>query len=260
MSLSRLHPAVDHAVYASHEETTENRKQSLSMSKFFDFYDPLEKRYVFNSFLVVVALVEVLILVFTLIWKIDFDGIFLEQVRPTVPFPWKEYLWAAFTAPIALVFLFSLVVRGFELISREEASSVQDGEGPAKSRKRGIRRYLWVVLALLAGLIPLWGASGFAHITNAVKALGLWGSYLLIALFALALLYFPLRLLLRYQLQKKALEYQYLLTLAERYGVVPVDRELPSRLVGGGEKKIFFPAVPASLPTPAESPEEPDSK
>lgn len=230
------------------------------MSKFFDFYDPLEKRYIFNSFLVVVALVEVLILVFTLIWKIDFDGIFLEQARPAVPFPWKEYLWAAFSAPIALVFLFSLVVRGFELISREEISSAQEGEGRAKGRKSRIRLYLWVVLALLAGLIPLWGTSALAHLTTAIKALGLWGSYLLIALFALALLYFPLRLLLRYQLQKKALEYQYLLTLAERYGVGPVDRELPSQLARGGAKKIFSPAAPASLPTPDKSPKDPDSK
>ncbi len=32
------------------------------MARFFNFYDPLEKRYVFNSFLVIVAVVEVLIL------------------------------------------------------------------------------------------------------------------------------------------------------------------------------------------------------
>ncbi len=46
---------------------TENRKLKtvLHMAKFFNFYDPLEKRYVFNSFLVVVGLVEILILVFT---------------------------------------------------------------------------------------------------------------------------------------------------------------------------------------------------
>ena len=41
------------------------------MARFFNFYDPLEKRYVFNSFLVVVGLVEILILVFTLIWQMD---------------------------------------------------------------------------------------------------------------------------------------------------------------------------------------------
>ena len=48
------------------------------MARFFNFYDPLEKRYVFNSFLVVVGLVEILILVFTLIWQLD-EGIFTES-------------------------------------------------------------------------------------------------------------------------------------------------------------------------------------
>jgi hypothetical protein len=84
------------------------------MARFFNFYDPLEKRYVFNSFLVVVGLVEILILVFTLIWKIDFDAIFANEVRATVPFPWKEYLLASFVAPIVLVFLFGIIIQGFE--------------------------------------------------------------------------------------------------------------------------------------------------
>jgi hypothetical protein len=70
------------------------------MARFFDFYDPLEKRYVFNSFLVVVGLVEILILVFTLIWQMD-EGIFTEHPQ-VIPFPWSPYLLAAFVAPIAL--------------------------------------------------------------------------------------------------------------------------------------------------------------
>jgi len=48
-----------------------------------------------------------------------------------------------------------------------------------------------------------------------------------VALVALACLYFPLRLLLNYRLQKKALEYQYLAYLAERHGLVLPD---PSKL------------------------------
>ena len=72
------------------------------MARFFNFYDPLEKRYVFNSFLVVVGLVEILILVFTLIWQLD-EGIFTEHPR-VIPFPWSPYLLATFVAPIALLF------------------------------------------------------------------------------------------------------------------------------------------------------------
>ena len=58
------------------------------MARFFNFYDPLEKRYVFNSFLVVVGLVEILILVFTLIWQLD-EGIFTEH-PVVIPFPWSH--------------------------------------------------------------------------------------------------------------------------------------------------------------------------
>ncbi len=228
------------------------------MPRYFNFYDPLEKRYVFNSFLVIVALVEILILIFTLIWQID-EGIFTEQVK-VIPFPWKEYLLAAFTAPIILIFLFGVVVRGFELISREGASPAPDQGAKAKSGKRRLRRYFWGLLALGGGLLLLWGASGFAHLTSAIKALGLGGAYLLIAMLALALLYFPLRLLLRYRLQKKALEYQYLLTLAARHGVVVMDPKLSPKLAQPPEGKIIASAPPSSLPAPEKFPEEPDSK
>jgi hypothetical protein len=202
--------------------------------------------------------VEILILVFTLIWQMD-EGMFGGPVK-VIPFPWRAYLVAAFTAPIVLVFLFGVVVRGFELISREGASVAQDGEGEARGKKRGRRVYLWVALAILAGLIILWSTAGFSFLTNAVKALGLGGAYLLIAMVALALLYFPLRLLLRYRLEKKALEYQYLLTLAERYGVVLTDPKLPPGKARLGEGKKISGAEPASLPGPEDFPEKPDSK
>src|SRR4030067_2035638 len=118
------------------------------MSRYFNFHDPLEKRYIFNNFLVIVALVEVLILVFTLIWQMD-EGMFTGEVK-VIPFPWKEYLVAAFCAPIVQVFLFGLIVRGFELISRQGASGGQD---QAKEGKRRLGRYLWGLLALVAGML-----------------------------------------------------------------------------------------------------------
>jgi len=183
------------------------------MSRFFDFWDPLERRYVFNSFLVVVGLVEILILIFTLVWQIDFESLLGGEAR-TVPFPWKEYLLASFAAPIALLFLFGVIVQGFEAICREE---------PAVPRGRqGRWRYLLGLLAFLAALIYFFqGKAALTWLAGSIKGLGLGGAYLLIALMGLALLYLPLRLLLRYRLQKKALEYQYLLKLAERGLIVP---------------------------------------
>ncbi|MDD2901853.1 MAG: hypothetical protein PHU44_05415 [Syntrophales bacterium] len=224
------------------------------MSKYFNFYDPLEKRYIFNNFLVICTLVEVLILVFTLIWQMD-EGMFTGQVK-VIPFPWKEYLVAAFSAPIVLVFLFGVIVRSFELISRQGGAADPDR---AALRKRARRRFLWGLLALAAGLFLLWAAFGFTWIPGAVKVLGLGGAYLLIALLTLALLYFPLRLLLRYRPEKKALEYQYLLTLAERYGVVLVEGKIPPEVARALEEKKIASASRASLPGPEDFPEKPDS-
>jgi len=148
-----------------------------------------------------------------------------------------------------------VIVRGFELISRQGAAGDQDR---AAIRKQARRRFLWGLLAVAAGLLLIWGAFGLAFIADGVKVLGLGGTYLLVALLALALLYFPLRLLLRYRLEKKALEYQYLLTLAERYGVVLVDNKLPPEVARALEEKKKA-AAPLSLPGPAELPEKPDS-
>jgi hypothetical protein len=55
--------------------------------------------------------------------------------------------------------------------------------------------------------------------------LGLWGTYAFIGLITMAALYLPLSLWLRYRLNKKAMEYQYLLTLAERHGLILQDAD-----------------------------------
>jgi hypothetical protein len=226
------------------------------MQKFFNFYDPLEKRYVFNSFLVVVGLVEILILVFTLIWQLD-EGIFTDHPR-IIPFPWSQYLLAAFVAPIALLFLFGVVIQGFDLLCREAPASIP-GASPGKWRVRFWRlRYLLGLLLFMAVLVFVLNApAALSSIAAAIKFIGLGGSYVLIGLLALALLYLPLRLWLRYRLQKKAMEYQYLLTLAERHGVVVVDPKLHPELAAELEEKKNLAAPTMTLLTAPDFPEEP---
>jgi hypothetical protein len=97
------------------------------------------------------------------------------------------------------------------------------------------------------------GKAVFFLLTALIKAIGLGGSYLLIAVLALAFLYLPLRLWLRYRLQKKAMEYQYLLTLARRYGVVVVDPKLHPELAAALEPETNLPASNPALP-PAGGP------
>ncbi len=144
------------------------------MARFFNFYDPLEKRYVFNSFLVVVGLVEILILVFTLIWQIDED-IFTDHPK-VIPFPWSTYLLATFVAPIALLFLFGMVIQGFEMLGREApegAPGSPGGQGRFRLRRL---RYLLGLLGFMALLVFLvQGQAAFALITAGIKAMGLGG-------------------------------------------------------------------------------------
>jgi hypothetical protein len=226
------------------------------MAKFFNFYDPLEKRYVFNSFLVVVALVEILILVLTLIWQLD-EGIFTGPAK-IIPFPWTDYLLAAFVAPIALLFLFGVVIQGFDLLCRE-APGHAPGTSPGKWGLRFWRlRYLLGLLAFMAILVLVMkGKVIFPLLASAIKFIGLGGSYILIALLALAFLYLPLRLWLRYRLQTKAMEYQYLLTLAERHGVVVVDPKLHPELAAELEEKKNLAAPTMTLLTAPDFSEEP---
>jgi len=215
------------------------------MARFFNFYDPLEKRYVFNSFLVVVGLVEILILIFTLIWKSDFDAMCSTQVRAAVPFPWQAYLLAAFTAPIALLFLFGLIIQGFEMLCKDVPETDPHARGGWTAGLRRFR-YLLGLLAFMAVLfLFLRGKAVFSLLSSAIKFIGLGGAYGLVALLALALLYLPLRLWLRYRLQKQAMEYQYLLTLAERHGVVIVDPKRHPELAAALEakKNLAAPAV-----------------
>ena len=152
------------------------------MVRFFDFYDPLERRYVFNSFLVVVALVELLILVFTFIWQIDFEGIFGTSARTLTPFPWKEYLLASFIAPIALLFLFGLIIQGFEVLCQPPEKTQGTGGGRIWQA-----RYLLGLLVFMAFLVFFFsGKAAFALIASGIKAIGLGGAYLVIALLVLA--------------------------------------------------------------------------
>ncbi len=194
------------------------------MSRFFNLHDPREKKYIFNSFLVFVVVMEIIILVATIIWQID-EGWFGGEVR-VVDFPWKEYLVVAFLAPVVMIFLFGIVIRGFDLLNLPEADNGNaTGTFWRRSHKFSLISYilgLAILLAFFYGVI--YPEKVLRYLKALFSALGLWGTYVVIGIVALSMLYFPISLLLRYRLAKKAMEYQYLLTLAERYGVI-VDRD-----------------------------------
>jgi hypothetical protein len=191
------------------------------MSRFFNLHDPGEKKYIFNSFLIFVAVVEIIILAVTIIWQID-EGWFGGEVK-VIPFPWKEYLVVTCLAPVVMIFLFGIIIRGFDLLNTAEVGVPKDG-GKFWRRlghKFSLITYLLglsVLFAFFYGLI--YPEKVLLYLKALFSTLGLWGTYVVIGILALSMLYFPISLLLRYRLAKKAMEYQYLLTLAERHGVL----------------------------------------
>lgn len=200
------------------------------MSRFFDIHDAGEKKYIFNSFLIFVVIVELIILAATILWQID-EGWFGGEVK-VIPFPWKEYLVVSCIAPVVMIFLFGIIIRGFDLLNAANAE-----ETPRAGKvwrvfchKCSLVSYLLglaVLFAFVYGLI--YPEKVLLYLKSLFATLGLWGMYVVIGVIALSMLYFPISLLLRYRLAKKAMEYQYLLALAERHGVI-VDR-VSGRLV-----------------------------
>jgi len=170
-----------------------------------------------------------------------------------IPFPWKEYLFAAFAAPLILLFLFGVIVRGFQAFG-PEADDVTEPPAEGEPARRRHRCQFFLGLAAFLALLILWfyGRQVLALLALCLKTLGLGGTYLLVALVALASLYLPLRLLLQYRLKKRALAYQYLVYLAERHGVVLRDPKELAALKGSELPESAPPdaAPPGQLPLP----------
>lgn len=223
------------------------------MSKFFDLHDQVEKKYLFNSFLVFVGLVEVLIFFATLIWQLD-EGWFGGEVK-VIPFPWKEYLIMAFLAPVVMIFLFGLIVRGFDLLSYNPGA---EGSGRQRfwrrlNHRRAVVSYILGLLFLFAfGYSLLYPAAVIPYLRALFRAVGLWGLYIFIGLLALAFLYLPISLWLRYRLAKKAMEYHYLMTLAEKHGLV-VD-QASGRILPGPQADLPAAQDPSAQDVPQALP------
>jgi hypothetical protein len=150
-----------------------------------------------------------------------------------------------------MLFLFGMVVRGFQAFGPEAEAGAGQPENGRPARRRH-RFQFFLGLAAFLGLLSLWfyGREVLALATLFLKTLGLGGSYLLVAVVALTALYLPLRLFLKYRLQKRALEYQYLAYLAEHHGVVIRDLK---ELAAPTQKDLKPAEDQALLPPPASS-------
>ncbi|MBM4286719.1 MAG: hypothetical protein FJ135_00975 [Deltaproteobacteria bacterium] len=221
------------------------------MSRFFSLHGPGEKKYIFNSFLVFVLVVEIIILGVTIIWQMD-EGWFGGEVK-VIPFPWQEYLLVAFIAPVVMMLVFGIIVRGFDLLQVPGT----DHDRPGKRiwqrfcHKCSLISYIMGLMALFAFVFGLlYPETVLVYLQGLFSTLGLWGTYVVIGIMALSMLYFPISLLLRYRLAKKAMECEYLLTLSERYGVI-IDKA-SGRVIPPGERPEAGHSLPQHPDTPAK--------
>jgi hypothetical protein len=126
-------------------------------------------------------------------------------------------------APIVMIFLFGIIIRGFDLLNPPDAPGPADAGKwwPRLFHKCSLISYLLglaFIFTFFYGL--MYPEKVLLYFKSLFSTLGLWGTYVIIGIFALSMLYFPISLLLRYRLAKKAMEYQYLLSLAQRHGVI----------------------------------------
>jgi hypothetical protein len=190
-----------------------------------------EVKNLFFSYLTTMLLVEGLIFFFSFINHLATDG---------SPFPWKPYLFATFITPIAITFVFGLILLTFNrfFFSRPAASADgSTGLSFSGSWEKGERvaTFLQLIhrLPLLFSLFLLITATALAYklediviyIAEAGATTARYLFFTLIGVLVIAAIGVALWVFLSYRLKNKTLtsEHEYRMQLIERFGMVLLE-------------------------------------
>ena len=179
-----------------------------------DLFHKDELKKFFIRYLVLIGCLEVLI----------FFICFLTQLEPfDIPFPWKEYFFAAFTIPIAITFLLGIIIIAFntyyfkdggetEALLAEEGLSTYDAPSAKNKFFKLSWQFQFLGLLLALGI----GAIIFYKLDDIFRMIGYAGERAVnIFLIILGILLFGTILLgsvflfLHYLLRKKRMEYAF---------------------------------------------------
>ena len=197
-------------------------------------FDAEEIKEYFNTFFILLSGIEFVI----------FVAHFIGSIGPeSGAFPWKQYFFVSFIAPLVMVFLIGLVVIGFNfyLFGNETDSTVDDGmhggdEAPdRKNLGRTFQRFITVIhqLPALAGIFTLGLGSVVLYKLDVILAtIGHVGErtayYLFIGLGVIvagSLLFILFWLFWKFKLQKYQMEqrWNYRNRVMEKTGLIILD-------------------------------------
>ncbi|MDY0362126.1 MAG: hypothetical protein RBR08_11785 [Desulforegulaceae bacterium] len=223
-------------------------------------FDQIEIKSFLKNYLIFIGIIEAII----------FFVCFVEQLgSKDIPFPWKNYFFAAFIIPVVITFLLGILVAGFNKYLYG-FSPHEDQISPDKNFDETNQGYLKKIEAILIlfqklpfllTLFILTLAAGIIYKLDAIigfiSAAGQKSlEYLMIILGAgigIAAVFTLIWLILNYKLQKKSIEYRhaYRETVIKQLGMVILDDDTVvdknGNIVNNKENKKkshFYPAFP----------------
>jgi len=180
-------------------------------------FDQIEIKSFLKNYLIFIGIVE----------SIIFFVCFVEQLgSKDIPFPWKNYFFAAFIIPVVITFLLGILVAGFNKYlygfsphENDHYSNLEnmDQTNPGYMKKMEAVLVLFQKLPFLLTLFILTLAAGIIYKLDAI--IGFISSagqksleYLMIILGAgigIAAIFTLIWLILNYKLKKKSIEYKH---------------------------------------------------
>lgn len=197
-------------------------------------FDAEEIKEYFNTFFILLSGIEFVI----------FVAHFIGSIGPeSGPFPWKQYFFVSFIAPLVMVFLIGLVVIGFNFYlfgnaperQADEGADDADEEGGRKNLGRTFQSFVSVIqqLPALAGIFTLGLGSVVLYKLDVILAtIGHVGErtayYLFIGLGALVagtLIFLLFWLFWKFKLQKYQMEqrWNYRNRVMEKTGLIILE-------------------------------------
>lgn len=224
-------------------------------------FGPIELKHLFANYLTTMLLVEGLIFLVAFIFRLSGEA---------AVFPWRPYIFASFAAPLAITFVFGVIIKTFNRYLYRTPNEA--GPEPSESgdflangripRALGLLHQVPFLLSLLLLLLLLLGLYHAGEIAQFLAQVGEQAlRYILLSLGVLlgvAAIGGLIWMLLSYRLRKVKLanEYQYRREVMERTGFVilgddkVVDQQGrmltaggPLRLEAGKGREVVLPTV-----------------
>lgn len=198
----------------------------------FSLFTGKELKSFFKKYIVTIVVIEIII--FMVCWLYQIGAVGYDRFGPVdTPFPWKVYFLTAFLVPVGITFLFGLFIIAFENLFFGKDSK---GGNEASNEKEGkLRKTLdflfhvpFLTFLLVTGLCAVLFYD-FDLITelflNAGKGLTDVFKILAVGCAVGGTLFGIIRLFMHYRIKKKEMDYSYRLQIADKVGVVWIEKE-----------------------------------